>query len=257
DAQVPTFMSGNILVKTMAIALNPTDFKTCSAFLVSGAIVGIDYVGEVILIEDEAARVRLDLRAGDIVCGGEHGNNPADLDSGSFTEYVMAPVDLVLKLPIGLPLAQATSIGTGLATACTVLNSYGVDLDIALSASPSSGAEAPVLTYGDSAAFGTIAIQLLKLTGFDPIVVCSPHNFDMVESYGASAVFDHRNAKMAEDIKKHTKWKISFALACIPDEASIACCEAAMGPSGGHLVFLEDFEAEWKTRDDISVDFFW
>ncbi|KAH7118647.1 zinc-binding dehydrogenase [Dactylonectria estremocensis] len=255
DARVPKLRSGNILVKTMAVALNPTDFKMGSAFPVPGAIVGIDYVGEVILIDDQAARVRPDLRVGDFVCGGVHGNNPADLDSGCFAEYVTAPADLVLRAPADVPLAQAAALGTGLTTACMVLNSFGIDFDVALSASPTSGAEAPVLIYGASTASGTMAIQLLKLAGFDPIGICSPHNFDMVKSYGASAVFDYKNAEVAEDVKKHTKFEISHALACITNEASITCCEAAMGTSGGHLVLLEDFEEEWKTRDDVSVDF--
>ncbi|KAF7557825.1 hypothetical protein G7Z17_g378 [Cylindrodendrum hubeiense] len=255
DASIPPLKSGSILVRTMAVALNPTDFKMGPAFPVPGTTVGIDYAGEVIRIDEYAARIRPDLQVGDIVCGGVHGNNPADLQSGCFAEFVRAPADLVLKVPDHLPLAQAAALGTGLTTACMVLHSLGIDFDVTRADSRSSGAGAPVLVYGASTASGTMAIQLLKLVGFDPIGVCSPRNFEMVKSYGASAVFDYKAESVAQDIKRHTNGKISLAIACITDEDSIACCGAAMGPSGGRLALLEDFEEEWTTRDDVSVDF--
>lgn len=46
-----------------------------------------------------------------------------------------------------------------------------------------------MLVYGGSTATGTIATQLLELSGYDPIATCSPRNFDLVRSRGASAVF--------------------------------------------------------------------
>ncbi|KAK7394044.1 hypothetical protein QQX98_013175 [Neonectria punicea] len=255
-ARVPPLKSGSLLVRTLAVALNPTDFKMGPAFPVPGTTIGIDYAGQVVRIEDHAAKVRPDLRVGDLVCGGVHGNNPADLDSGCFAEFVRAPADLVLKVPESLPLAQAAALGTGLTTGCLALHSLGFEFDVAgPGSSVSSGVGAPVLVYGASTASGTMAMQLLKLIGCDPIGVCSPRNFEMVKSYGASAVFDYKVASVAEDIKNHTRGELRHALACITDEASIACCEASIGPSGGRLVLLEDFEDEWKTRDDVTVDF--
>ncbi|KPM36008.1 hypothetical protein AK830_g10560 [Neonectria ditissima] len=256
NATVPALTSGKVLVRTMAVALNPTDFKMGPAFPVPGTTVGIDYAGQVVGIEVHAAQVRPDLRVGDIVCGGVHGNNPADLASGCFAEFVRAPADLVLKVPEGLPLAQAAALGTGLTTGCLALHSLGFEFRVAgTGSSVSFGAGVPVLVYGASTASGTMAIQLLKLIGCDPIGVCSPRNFELAKSYGASAVFDYKTASAAEDIKEHTRGELRHALACITDEASIACCEAAIGPSGGHLVLLEDVEDEWKTRDDVTVDF--
>jgi hypothetical protein len=38
-------------------------------------------------------------------------------------------------------------------------------------------------------------------SGYDPIATCAPQNFDMVKSYGASAVFDYTSEDVARDIK--------------------------------------------------------
>jgi NADPH:quinone reductase-like Zn-dependent oxidoreductase len=70
DAPVPKLRDDYILVKTAAVALNPTDWKHIDYFASPGAIVGCDYSGTVLQV---GAAVRNGLQPGDRVMGMIHG----------------------------------------------------------------------------------------------------------------------------------------------------------------------------------------
>lgn len=98
----------------------------------------------------------------------------------------------------------------------------------------------PVLVYGGSTATGTIAVQLLRLSGYDPIATCSPHNFDLVRERGASAVFDYADPGVAAAaIRSHTGGRLKYALDCISDAGSVAVCYGAIQRPGGRYACLE------------------
>jgi NADPH:quinone reductase-like Zn-dependent oxidoreductase len=48
-----------------------------------------------------------------------------------------------------------------------------------------------VLVYAGSTAASPFAIQLATLVGHKVVTTCSPHNFDLVKSYGAVAACDY------------------------------------------------------------------
>lgn len=181
---VPTLRPGEVLVKVMAVALKPSDYKMGAAFPCPGASVGGDFSGRVVgmmpgeeLCNSDGdggdleanttttttiTRYRLRVSVGDRVCGQVHDSNPADPSTGSFAEYVRAPVDLVLRVPDTVAPAAAATMGTPLLTSC--LSLWG---SLRLLASPAhpveDGGGGPVLVYGGSTATGGMAIQLLKL----------------------------------------------------------------------------------------------
>lgn len=51
-----------------------------------------------------------------------------------------------------------------------------------------------------TASVGLYAIQLAVIYGLDVITTCSPHNTDLVRSYGAKHVFDYNDPKVIEKI---------------------------------------------------------
>lgn len=60
---------------------------------------------------------------------------------------------------------------------------------------PQPGDKAPptgtwFFVYGGSSSVGQYAIQLAKLSGYKVATVASPHNFDLVKTFGADVVFD-------------------------------------------------------------------
>lgn len=158
---LPVLHPGTVLIKSMAVSLNPSDNKMGAAFPSPGTIIGMDFAGQIVQTmsaEDEGGL--MDLRVGDMVCGVVHGSNPGDPTTGSFAEYIRAPAGLLLRVPDGLSLDQAAALGTPLLTNCMALWSA---LAIAtLPEGPAVKAD-PVLVYGGSTACGSMAIQLLKM----------------------------------------------------------------------------------------------
>lgn len=240
DAAVPHISSGTVLVKTASVALNPSDFKMGAAFPAPGAIVGMDFSGQIVAIADGTVT---DLAVGDTVFAAVHGSNPMRPDNGAFAEYVRADAAMVFRLHASLSPRQAATLGTALSTCTMAL--WG-EHALALSSTPDTAAAAqapdplvPVLVYGGSTATGTIAIQLLRLSGYDPIVTCSPRNFELCRSRGASAAFDYTSPDVVGNIQAHTRGLLKYALDCISDAQSVDICYQAIQRPGGKYVSLE------------------
>lgn len=125
DIPLPPVQPLNILVKTVAVALNPTDYKTAQNFPSPGATVGCDFSGIVIYIGEEAARNPQPWKVGDRVCGPIHGSNPIDHAGGAFAEYVQTPADLVMRIPDSISWEDGAAIGgTGHGSLCLGLWEY-------------------------------------------------------------------------------------------------------------------------------------
>lgn len=160
NAAIPPLKPATILVRTKAVALNPSDYKMGSKFPSPGAIVGMDFAGIIVTMGLGTVEIRPDLKIGDSVCGSVHGSNPADRENGAFAEYIRATADLVIKIPKNMSYENAATVGVSLTTSYLALwNSLGII------ATPDQPAEKPydVLVYGGSTSCGTIAIQLLRL----------------------------------------------------------------------------------------------
>lgn len=99
-------------------------------------------------------------------------------------------------------------------------------------------------------------------SGLTPIATASTHNFELVKSFGASAVFDSGRGfpplgadKLGAVINKHTDGRLRHALDCIADQASTTCCYAALGRPGGRYASLEATKPSWRTRSIVKSHF--
>lgn len=150
-----------ILVKVSFVAINPIDPKSADLSPTPGATAGCDFSGIVVSV---GPSVKKKLQIGDRVSGAVLGNNPDDLNNGSFAEYVAIPGDLVWKIPDSMSLQQASTLGVGMAT--VGLGLYQ-SLKLPLPNKPSSQTETErpgyVLVYGGGTATGTLAIQMIRL----------------------------------------------------------------------------------------------
>lgn len=70
---VPKLRDDYILVRTVAVALNPTDWTTLDAVGNDGTIVGCDYAG---IVEEVGKAVKKNFKKGDRVAGFGHGGKP-------------------------------------------------------------------------------------------------------------------------------------------------------------------------------------
>lgn len=241
-----------------AVGLNLSDYKMGTFFPVPGAVVGNDFAGIVAAI---AEGTDTNLRSGDLVYRGSNGSNPDYPENGAFATYVRAPAAYTKRLGPStawpaLNVEQGATFTTAIATATLALWS---DDALALAPytpeNPAPAPGKPVLVYGGSTASGTIIIQLLLLSGFDPIVTCSPRNFALVRSVGASAVFDYTNPDAPAAIKRHTQGRLKHAVDCIADGQSVETCFAAIARYGGTHVSLELVPDEMLVRRAVRSAF--
>lgn len=250
NVPLPALLPGAVLVKPAAVALNPSDHKMGTAFPTPGAVVGMDFAGTIVAVHPMTTT---ELRIGDRVAGMVHGSNPTTPDNGAFAEYIRATPELLLRVPPSLSFQEAATFGTALSTNLLALWDPAA---LNLAATPESPAtiSAPVLVYGGSTATGTVAVQLLRLSGLDPIATCSPRNAELVRGCGASAIFDYSKPNVAEEIKKHTGGRLAYAYDCIADVDSVAHCYAALGRSGTRYAHLELVPPERKTRRAVRAE---
>ncbi|KAK4206769.1 major facilitator superfamily domain-containing protein [Rhypophila decipiens] len=245
---IPTLDSpDDILIKVSHVALNPCDYKIPSAFPTPGAIIGNDFVGTVVAIHHSSqSAVRKRFPLGTTVCGLIHGSNPGDPSNGAFATYIRASASLVLRVPESWKPSDAATLGSGLTTAFVVLFAQGPGAGLSLPISPDNpGATPPpldVLVYGASTSVGTMALQLLKLSGAGVIAVCSPHNFGLVKGYGADFVFDYADPETPSRIRQVTNGELEYGLDVIADTESVGTCQAAISRYGGILTVLEKYD---------------
>lgn len=87
DRPLPKLRPDYILVKTVAIALNPTDWKHIDRGVAAeNGLSGCDYAG---IVEEVGNAVTKSFKRGDRVCGCAHGANFSNTEDGVFAEYAV------------------------------------------------------------------------------------------------------------------------------------------------------------------------
>jgi NADPH:quinone reductase-like Zn-dependent oxidoreductase len=165
NVPLPTIPANRMLVKVVAVALNPCDWKMPGQFPVKGVVNGTDYAGIIVDIGPEVAglNTRQKWKIGDEVFGAAHGANEIDPESGSFAQYIRSDPELLFKKPASMSWEQAAGWGaSGLATLGLSLFWEG-GLGLAGSADEPAEEAEQVLVYAGSTSIGTLAIQLLRM----------------------------------------------------------------------------------------------
>jgi NADPH:quinone reductase-like Zn-dependent oxidoreductase len=151
DVDKPELRPDYLLVKTHAVALNPTDWKHIG-FVNDPVTVGCDFAG---VVEEVGSQVNKSFKKGDRVYGVVHGSNQSQPDGGSFAEYLVAKGDLTLKIPENMSFTDAASLGMGIATVGQGLYQA---LELPFPDQPTKE-KFPIFIYGGSSAMGAYGIQ--------------------------------------------------------------------------------------------------
>ena len=226
DRPIPKLRDDYLLVKTAAVALNPTDWKSIDNLGVDGALSGCDYAGTV---EDVGKDVTKQWKKGDRVAGFAHGGDVVQHENGAFAEYIVVKGDLQMAIPDSVSFEEAATLGIGV---FTVGQGLYQSLGLPLPTEPAKEAF-PLLIYGGSTATGSLAIQFAKLSGLRVVTISSPKNFNLCKSMGADAVFDYNDPSAAEQIREFTDNKLKYAFDTISVEQSAAICAAALSSTSG------------------------
>ena len=91
-------------------------------------------------------------------------------------------------------------------------------------------------------------------SGHIPIATCSPHNFDLVRSYGAEAVFDYHLPTVISEIKSYTGDSLKFVMDCISEPETMKFCYACIGRTGGSYTAVEPYPEGLHTRPTVRPD---
>ncbi|KAI1176373.1 putative alcohol dehydrogenase [Nemania sp. FL0916] len=263
NAPIPPLPSPNhVLVRVLAVALNPTDYKMPAHFPMPDSTMGCDFCG-IVPAEASAPLPPLGTR----VCGAVYAYNPEDPLTGAFAQYVVADARLLLRVPADWSDLRAAALG-GIGWGTAGLALWGSDA-LSLEGRPTRPLDAnnanktPVLVYGGATATGTMACQLLKLSGYVPIAVTSKTSAPLATSFGAATTVAYTSPTCTAAIKdfiatgnkpSQQLQPLRHALDCITDPESAAVCFGALGRTGGRYACLEAFDEAWRSRRAVRVE---
>jgi NADPH:quinone reductase-like Zn-dependent oxidoreductase len=116
---VPHLPDDYILVRVLAVGLNPTDWKGIDGLSggdpssLLNCRVGCDYVGTVLEV---GPAVTKPFAKGDRIAGVVHGCNQGVPEDGAFGEVIRVKGDLQIKVPEGMSDEEAAGLGIGITT---------------------------------------------------------------------------------------------------------------------------------------------
>lgn len=245
DRPEPKLRPDYILVQTKAVALNPADFKHIDFMSTPNHLVGCDYAGVVLDIGSDPVRP---FQKGDRICGFVHGGNSRQPEDGAHAEKIVARSGVSMKIPDSMSFEEAATLGVAVMTC-----GQGLYQQMGLNwpNNPTKSGDF-VLIYGGSSAMGTMGIQFAKLSGYRVITTCSPHNFDLVKSYGAEAAFNYKDPGAVEQIKKYAGNNLKLVWDTISLKSSAEFCSKVIAP-GGH--YGKILGVELPDRTDVKQTF--
>ncbi|KAJ5248790.1 zinc-binding oxidoreductase ToxD [Penicillium chermesinum] len=229
---LPALRADYLLIKTVSVALNPTDWKHVRDGLAPGTTVGCDYAG---IVEAVGPKVVKRFAKGDHVFGFAQGCNVMQKEDGAFAEYMVAKGDVQWRKPENVSFEEAATLGIGIATVVQSLY-QGLGLEWPKAGGEEEevqGSKGVILIYGGSTATGYLAVQCAKLSGYTVIATSSPHNFEYVRAAGADYVLDYKDPGAVGEVRKITDGKLKLVLDTISLEQSVKFCEAALSEEGG------------------------
>ena len=159
---VPDLPSAHhVLVRILAVALNPTDHKMVMHFPTPGNFVGCDFCG--VVEKSHQTEETAAFPMGTRVCGGTFPYSQTHSHNGAFAQWIAADCRMLLRLPETMDDLQGAALG-GVGWGTSGLAFYD-PAALALQGRPSQPVDTkePVLVYGGATASGTMACQLLKL----------------------------------------------------------------------------------------------
>ncbi|KAI0783886.1 medium-chain dehydrogenase/reductase like protein [Irpex lacteus] len=248
---------GELLVEAKAIGLNPLDWKIQEVGLFVTeypAILGYDAAGIVKEVGDGVDGFVVGDR---VLWEGDFMNS----SRANYQQYSIVPANLTAKLPPKLSFEQGSTIPSTYITA--VFSFYSRPIE----GSGIRGAQLtpfweeggrgkysgqPLLVIGGASGVGQAAIQVAKLSGFNPIIAtASLRNTELLKSLGATHVID-RNAPLAEAVKSITSAPIKYIYDAISIKETQEPAYQVLSP-GGTFILVLPFAIDKDNVDDSKV----
>jgi len=187
EAPIPQIAPNEALVRVVAAAVNPVDWKIREGYLQSmipyhfPLTLGWDVSG---IVEATGSEVK-HFKAGDAVF-----SRPDIKRNGTYAEYVAIREDELAHKPKTISHVEAASLPLA-----------GIAAWEAIVATARVAAGQRVLIHAASGGVGSIAVQLAKWRGAYVIATTSKANIGLVKSLGADEVVDHNAQRFYEPVR--------------------------------------------------------
>ena len=223
EVEQPTPAADEVLVKVLAVSVNPADWRSMRAKpFFSRATLGLlrpkhripggDIAGRVEALGSDVTR----FKPGDEVYA-----NLLDHGLGGFAEYVSVPVEVMSFKPTNLSFEEAAAVPMAGVTALQGLRHHG-----------EIQAGQKVLINGASGGIGTFAVQIAKSCGSEVTGVTSTRNLDLVRSLGADHVVDYTTSDFVRSGQRYDLILDTIGNRSVRDLRR-ALAEGARQPSSG------------------------
>lgn len=218
EIAVPEVPAGKLLVRAVAYAANPTDWKHIAiGWGKKGDVIGSDVAGYV----EKVGSGVTGFQVGDQVSLTLHGNfSPTN---GGFQEYVV--VDQIGTVKIDVDESKVLSPGAhspgsvdsfeAAVSAPLSLGTVAVSFlyNLAIPVDKNANKDKFILIWGGATAAGIFGIQLAKkFLGLNVITAASKKHELYLKLLGADVVIDYHDSDALEQIKAAGKGKINYAL---------------------------------------------
>lgn len=187
SAPLPTPKPTQHLIRVLAMAFNPVDYKVCEVQFINRlavtkpAIPGLDVAGRIV-----KPAAGSDLQEGQLVFGVAA---MSAIAGGALAEYAVVNDAGSVAAPAGLSPLHAASIPIAGLTAYQTIVPY---------VKPGSR----VFVNGGSGGVGIFSIQIAKAVGCHVVATCSTPNVELCKSLGADEVIDYKKGSVLEALKK-------------------------------------------------------
>lgn len=229
-----------VLVKTRYSGVNPCDhqFTDIPMAFTANNTLGCEFNGVVV----EAGPDVTKFKDGDRIAGYTFATHPPAPNAGTHAEYILVKGDAQLSVDAlgdAVLEEQSAALGISLGTTYEAIYYYmKFPLPDPDRPQQAGSSKKLLLVYGGSTVTGMMMIQFAALSGVTVITTCSPKNFDLVKSLGASAAFDYRGAtecasNVNEFVEQAGLGELELIVDCIGAFESPQICASALSSSGG------------------------
>jgi NADPH:quinone reductase-like Zn-dependent oxidoreductase len=186
-----------LVIKTMAVAINPADVYIQKLGIIIDtypAILGCDAAG---IVEEVGSAIE-DFKPGDRVLGMAKPKAAGIYKYSGFQQYTVLQMPQIAKIPDNANFTDAAVLPLGLSTATSCLFEESI---LGLELPPGQGGKGKtVLIWGASSSVGSCGVQLAAAAGYEVIAVASEKNHPLVKSLGAKQAFDQSDSNIVDNI---------------------------------------------------------
>lgn len=203
-------------------------------------VMGADVAGTVVEVGPGVLRFKAGDRVVALATGMEKKHNSSTMCG--FQLFTVVQENLASHIPDSVESEKAAVLPLALSTAaCSLFQRDHLGLRYPTTDTKTYEDKEVLIVWGGSTSVGCNAIQLATAAGYEVVSTCSPRNFEMVKSLGATAVYDYRSPTVTEDIVKGCQNKKVAGAMTIGDGGAEKCTEILGRCKGNRFVSMISF----------------